>query len=71
MMITKLKRAAKHVAKYVPGLLVGSMLGAISMYALSQFPILLEANWSKEERHFIIDSRSTANTCIARLADET
>ena len=49
----------KHLSKYLGIIGGGIVVGAIFTGVSIKLPMLIEATWTKEERHFVFDSRST------------
>jgi hypothetical protein len=46
------------IIKRAPTLLTGTLLGAVIMYGISRFPVLVEINWGIEERQIKFDNRT-------------
>jgi hypothetical protein len=57
------------VAKYFPALLAGAFVGAISVYGVGQYPLLVEVNWGAEENRIKVDSRGNGLCKMASIID--
>ena len=48
----------QQIIKRLPTVLAGVMVGAVLMYGMGRFPVLIEVNWGAEESHVRFDSRT-------------